>query len=224
MILADEVENQFSGHYKGFLVSQTNLLMSLDGIDGGHEAREADHGSQYCGDGPGLYNLRYPYAFTKYQKDDLAAPENTYSESKRTEIAQYADAVYYNDFVVSSIFGKFADKDALVIYLPDHGEAVYDNDTHMSGHVQEHPNRYMLEVPFLVYASPTWRAKHPDKWQAIQTATERPYMSDDLIHTLLDLLDICTPEYDATRSVVNPSYNEKRPRVVQGRNYDRSMK
>ena len=59
MILADEVENQFSGHYKGFLVSQTNLLMSLDGIDGGHEAREADHGSQYCGDGPGLYNLRY---------------------------------------------------------------------------------------------------------------------------------------------------------------------
>lgn len=172
----------------------------------------------------GLYYFRYPYIFTKYLKDDLAAPESSYSEDKRTEIAQYADAVYYNDFVVSSIFGKFADKDALVIYLPDHGEAVYDNDGYMSGHVQEHPNRYMLEVPFLVYASPSWRAKHTDKWQAIKAATERPYMTDDLIHTLLDVLDIRTPEYDPTKSVVNPAYKEKRPRIVQGRDYDRSMK
>ena len=172
----------------------------------------------------GLYYFRYPYIFTKYLKDDLAAPESSYSEDKRTEIAQYADAVYYNDFVVSSIFGKFADKDALVIYLPDHGEAVYDNDGYMSGHVQEHPNRYMLEVPFLVYASPSWRAKHTDKWQAIKAATERPYMTDDLIHTLLDVLDIRTPEYDPTKSVVNPAYKEKRPRIVQGRDYDQSMK
>ena len=174
--------------------------------------------------GHGLYYLRYPYAFTKYQKDDLAAPESTYSESKRTEIAQYADAIFYNDFIVSSIFGKFADKDALVIYLPDHGEAVYDNDTAMSGHVEEHPNRYMLEVPLIIYASPAWREHHPDKRQAIEAAVNRPYMTDDMIHTLLDLLDIRTPEFDPTRSIVNPAYNEKRPRIVQGQDYDRAMK
>ena len=172
----------------------------------------------------GLYYFRYPYLFTKYQKDDLAAPESTYSDAKRTEIAQYADAVFYNDFVVSSIFGKFADRDALVLYLPDHGEAVYDGDTAMSGHVEEHPNRYMLEVPFIIYASPAWRAKHPEKWAAIKAATGRPYMSDDLIHTLLDLLDIRTPEYDPKRSVVNPAYDAGRPRIVQGQDYDRTMK
>ena len=172
----------------------------------------------------GLYYQRYPYPFTKYLKDDLAAPESGYSEEKRTEIAQYADAVYYNDFIVSSLFGKFADKDALVIYLPDHGEAVYDNDSNVSGHIEEHPNRYMLEVPLVMYASPTWKKRHPEKWQAIQEAVNRPYMTDDMIHTLLDLLDIKTPEYDPTRSLVNAAYHEKRPRIVQGKDYDAAMK
>ena len=94
----------------------------------------------------------------------------------------------------------------------------------MSGHVEEHPNRYMLEVPMLIYASPSWREKHPDKWQAIQAAVDRPYMTDDMIHTLLDLLDIRTPEYAPARSLVNPAFNAQRPRIVQGKDYDRDMK
>ena len=174
--------------------------------------------------GHGLYYRRYPYLFTKFLKDDLAAPENTYSEEKRTEIAQYADAMFYNDFVVSSLIGKFQDKNALVIYLPDHGEAVYDGDSSVSGHVEEHPNRYMLEVPLLIYGSPAWRAAHPEKWQAILAATSRPYMTDDMIHTLLDLLDIRTPEFNPQKSLVNPAFDATRPRVVQGRDYDRAMK
>lgn len=174
--------------------------------------------------GHGLYYFRYPYLFTKFLKDDLPVPENGYDESKRTEIAQYENAIFYNDFVVSSLIGKFADKNALVIYLPDHGEAVYDNDSNMSGHVEEHPNRYMLEVPLIIYGSPAWRASHPQVWQQICAAVQRPYMTDDMIHTLLDLLGIRTPEYNATKSLINPAYNAHRARIVQGMDYDREMK
>ena len=114
--------------------------------------------------------------------------------------------------------------DALVVYLPDHGEAVYDNDSNMSGHVEEHPNRYMLEVPLIIYGSPAWRATHPEKWQQICAAVQRPYMTDDMIHTLLDLLNIRTPEYDASKSLVNAEFKVHRTRIIQGMDYDHAMK
>lgn len=174
--------------------------------------------------GHALYYLRYPYLFTKFLKDDLAAPENSYDDTKRTEIAQYANAIYYDDFVVSSLIGKFADRNALVIYLPDHGEEVYDQGSQLAGHVEEHPSRYMLEVPLIIYGSPAWRETHPEKWQQICAAVQKPYMTDDMIHTLLNLLDIRTPEYDATKSLIDPSYKMQRARIVQGRDYDRAMK
>ena len=94
----------------------------------------------------------------------------------------------------------------------------------MSGHVEEHPNRYMLEVPLIIYGSPAWRTTHPEKWQQICAAVQRPYMTDDMIHTLLDLLDIRTPEYDASKSLVNAEFKVHRTRIIQGMDYDHAMK
>lgn len=169
-----------------------------------------------------LYYLRFPYLFTKFRAEDIPAPQDGLSEEKRTEIAQYENALYYNDFVVSSIIGKFRDKDALVIYLPDHGEAVYDHG-YRSGHVEENPTQEMLEVPLIFWGSPSFRQNHPDKWAQLRAAVERPYMTDDMIHTLLDILDISTPEYDPAKSIVNQAFNDQRPRMVQGRDFDREI-
>lgn len=173
--------------------------------------------------GHGLYYMRFPYLFSKFTADDMPPPQDTLSLEKRTEIAQYENALFYNDFVVTSLMGKFADKDALVVYIPDHGEAVYDHGS-FSGHVEEHPTKETLEVPMIFWASPAYRAHHPEKWQALQAAVNRPYMTDDFIHTLLDLLDIRTPEYDAKKSVINPAFVPRPHRMVQGHDYDTEMK
>lgn len=171
-----------------------------------------------------LYYLRFPYIFTKFSLDDIPAPQNDLSEEKRTEIAQYENALFYNDFIVSSLMGKFQDKEALVIYLPDHGETIYDNGSNFAGHVEENPNRQQLEVPLVFWASPAYRQKHPEKWQAICAAVNRPYMTDDMIHTLLDILDIRTPEFNPAKSVINPAFAADRKRMVRGRDYDADMK
>ncbi|SFT47938.1 protein of unknown function [Selenomonas sp. GACV-9] len=171
-----------------------------------------------------LYYLRFPYIFTKFTKEDIPAPQNDLSEEKRTEIAQYENALFYNDFVVSSLIGKFQDKEALVIYLPDHGETIYDNGSSFAGHVEENPNRQQLEVPLVFWASPAYKQKHPEKWQAICAAVNRPYMTDDMIHTLLDILDIRTPEFNPAKSVINPAFVSSRKRIVRGRDYDAEMK
>jgi len=171
-----------------------------------------------------LYYLRFPYIFTKFSPDDIPAPQNDLPEEKRTEIAQYENALFYNDFIVSSLMGKFQDKEAIVIYLPDHGETIYDNGSNFAGHVEENPNRQQLEVPLVFWASPAYRQKHPEKWQAICAAVDRPYMTDDMIHTLLDILDIRTPEYNPAKSVINPAFATERKRIVRGRDYDAEMK
>lgn len=174
--------------------------------------------------GHSLYYLRFPYLFSKFTKDDIPAPQDVLSEEKRTEIAQYENALFYNDFVVSSLIGKFQDKEAMVIYLPDHGEMVYDDGSFLAGHVEENPTHQQLEVPLIFWASPKYKEKHPDTWQAICAAASRPYMTDDMIHTLLDILNIRTPEFDPAKSVINPAFDAGRPRMVRGRNYDTEMK
>lgn len=174
--------------------------------------------------GHSLYYMRYPYLFTKFTAEDIQGAQSGLSGEKRLELAQYANALYYNDYVVSGIFDKFRGENAIVIYLPDHGETIYDNGSNFAGHVEENPNAYTLEVPLIFWASDSFRASYPEKWASVKSAVMRPYMTDDMIHTILDLMDIRTPEFDASKSVIHADFNSGRKRVVMGRDYDGSMR
>ena len=171
--------------------------------------------------GHGLYYNRFPYSFSKFSKDDINLP---ITDGKKEIVAQYDNALYYNDYIVSSIIDKFRDSETLVIYVPDHGEAVYDEGEDMSGHIEENPTHHMIEIPVIMWASEKFRAKYPEKWEQIKKAADRPYMTDDMIHTVMDLADIKTAEFDPTRSIVNDKFNEQRPRIFDGMDYDAEIK
>lgn len=168
----------------------------------------------------GLYYNRFPYAFSKFSKDDVRLDVN---DEKKTIIAQYDNSIYYNDYIVSEIIKKFKDRETLVVYISDHGEAVYD-EQNFSGHIEENPSRHMIEIPLLMWASPAFKEKYPQKVAQIRCAADNPYMSDDMIHTFLDLMDIRTPEYEPQRSVVNGQYDITRKRIFNGRDYDAEIK
>lgn len=171
--------------------------------------------------GHGLYYNRFPYSFSKFNKDDITLP---ISDGKREIVAQYDNALYYNDYIVSSIIDKFRDSETLVIYVPDHGEAVYDEGEDMSGHIEENPTHHMIEIPVIIWASDKFKAKYPEKWSKIKAAVNRPYMTDDMIHTVMDIADIKTAEFDPTRSIINAKFNDKRPRIFDGMDYDKEIK
>ena len=164
---------------------------------------------------------RFPYIFTKFTKDDIQLDVN---EAQKEVIAQYDDALYYNDYIVSGIIGKYRElqEDSIVIYVPDHGEAVYDEGG-FTGHIEENPSRHMIEIPVIIWASDKFKELHPEKWAAIQQAVNRPYMTDDMIHTVLDIVDIQTSDYDATRSIINPNFDATRPRIFDNKDYDREI-
>lgn len=170
--------------------------------------------------GHGLYYNRYPYIFHKFREKDIRL---NIGEHEKEIVAQYDNALYYNDYIVTKIMDQFRNDEALVIYLPDHGEAVYDEQG-FAGHLEENPSRHMMEIPMVIWASDKFKANYPEKWQAIARAVDRPYMTDDMIHTILDLIDVKTEDFDASRSIVNDKFDSKRKRIFNELDYDTQIK
>ncbi|ORU00248.1 putative membrane-associated, metal-dependent hydrolase [Anaerovibrio sp. JC8] len=168
------------------------------------------------------YYNRYPYEFTKFTEASIKGDQ--YNDDQKQVIAQYDNALFYNDYIVSGIIDKFREinSDTIVIYLPDHGEAVYDEGG-VNGHIEENPSRHMIEVPLIMWASEKFKQNHPEKWALIQEAINNPYMTDDMIHTVLDIADIHTADFDPTKSIISQSFNRLRPRIFDDKDYDREI-
>lgn len=170
--------------------------------------------------GHGLYYNRYPYEFNKFTGKDIKL---NVTDHFKDIVAQYDNALYYNDYVVDEIIKRFKDDESIVIYVPDHAEAVYDEGS-VAGHIEENPNRHMIEIPVIVWASPKFKEKYPEKWEQIQEAADRPYMTDDMIHTILDLTDISTEDYRPEKSIINEDFDASRPRIFNDLNYDTQIR
>ena len=161
------------------------------------------------------YKSRYPAEFATFQAEEEDKP----SEKGRQMTAEYDNAVLYNDYIVDEIIQRFADKDAVVIYISDHGEEVFDG-REFAGHSDEGTeNRHMVEIPMLVWASEQFRQRRPDKFAAIKVADDRPYQTDDMIHTLLGLMDIKTTSYDETKNLFSANFDASRPRLYNEKPY-----
>ncbi|WP_258443215.1 phosphoethanolamine transferase [Helicobacter sp. 16-1353] len=165
----------------------------------------------------GAFKNRYPRAFDKFTKDDIKNPD--LSLEQRQIRAEYANAILYNDFIVSEIIKRFKDKNSLVFYFSDHGEEVYDFRD-FAGHTGSMVSRFMVEIPFLVFMSDEFIATYPNLSQKIQNAKNKPFMSDDFIHALLDVSGIKVGEFESSRSLFSDDFNQKRIRMVYDKNYD----
>lgn len=131
----------------------------------------------------------------------------------------------YNDFVVDSIISMFSNRNAIVMYFSDHGEEVY-NYRLQQGRTDLKTDdtraiRYQLDIPFLIYVSPLYASRHPQKVERIRKSVNRPFMTDNLPQVIFDLLGVHTRYYKPSRSVINEKYHPQKQRKLQvGKLYD----
>ena len=168
----------------------------------------------------GEYKKRYPKEYNVFNESDI---ESNFDTKRKLTIAEYDNAVLYNDFIVNEIIKRFEGKETLIIYISDHGEEVYDNRDYV-GHTEDNGSKYMIEIPMIVWGSKNFVERYPEKLQSIKMAIKHPYMTDDIIHSILDLLEIKTIDYDSSRSIFSPDFNEKRQRIYHGQDYDNELK
>ena len=117
---------------------------------------------------------------------------------------------------------RFEDKNAIVFYVPDHGEDVYENGSRFMGHG---PNGTMhqQEIPMLVWGSDSFKREYNDKWVAIGESAHKPFMTDNLIHAILDVISVRTNEYDCKADLFSKEYDVGRKRVYNNREYKKDL-
>lgn len=167
------------------------------------------------------YHFRFPETSTVYSGN--IEGKNTF-QSKI--INDYDNAVRHDSAIIASMIKSVKDLNACstVLYLSDHAEEVCEINNYF-GHAAQRPSRYMYEIPFVLWVSDLYKLNNPQKISEIRQYLKRKYMTDDLIHSVLDLLNIETENLQTSRSVFSPDFIP-RPRIVgeeNKRNYDRTI-
>lgn len=163
------------------------------------------------------YEKRYPNEFNIFHGD-----------SKEEEIiAEYDNSVLYNDYIVDSLlnitsaYSTLNNKITSVIYLSDHGENVYDEAGQVGHTYTGKLPKANVDIPFIVWFSDGFKKRHPLQLIETQNNIKKPYVTDDLFHSIIDINNIETPYLEAPRSLFNKDFNSKRKRIlVDNKNYD----
>lgn len=145
------------------------------------------------------FKRRYPASFARFTAADETGGVRDDAASRQIR-AEYDNAVLYDDHIVDAIIQRVEDQDALVIFLSDHGEEVNDVRD-LVGHGDE-SSAWQRDIPMIIWTSAKFRANHPEDVRRISAAKDHAWQSDEMIHTLLDLMKIRVPQYEKEKSLL----------------------
>lgn len=167
------------------------------------------------------YSDRSPHKRKVFKGKDYLETKPHLTDRERWILASYDNAVLYNDSVVDQIVRRFEQDDAIVIYVPDHGEEAFEGNLHFYCRMHSAEIDYRLahaefDIPFWMWCSKTFVRRHPDIFRQIKAARDRRFMTDALPHLLLYLGGISSPDYHEEYNLLSPQYDEQRPRLLKG--------
>ena len=167
------------------------------------------------------YRQRSPKDRKHFHADDYTERKPGLNARERGILADYDNAILYNDSIVDEIIRRFEQKEAIVIYVPDHGEECYEGNEHFicrlhSAEIDARLAHAEFDIPFWIWCSRKYARRHPQIVREIVGARNRRFMTDALPHLLLYLAGIHAPDYKAEYNLLSPDYNEMRPRILKG--------
>ena len=166
------------------------------------------------------YRQRSPRDRKHFHGDDYKELKPNLNARERQTLADYDNAILYNDSVVTEIVKKFENDDAIVIYVPDHGEECYEGDMHFfcrmhSARVDARLAHAEFDIPMWIWCSRKYIKHRPEVFREVVNSRNRRYMTDALPHLLLYLGGISCPYYKDRLNLLSPDYDESRPRILK---------
>lgn len=164
------------------------------------------------------FSERYPsdqVCFTPadYQRSDLTA-------DNLQVLADYDNAMRYNDTVIEGILSRMEQQEAIVVCLADHGERIFDYGTTKFGRsmaMTPECVRQLYEIPFWIWFTDKYRESHPDICQQVEDARQRPWTTAHLGQLMLYLAGIASRDYYRDEAnVLSPRFQPK-DRIVGGK-------
>jgi heptose-I-phosphate ethanolaminephosphotransferase len=163
------------------------------------------------------YDLRSPPDHNRFEGSEDAIDHELTALGRpawvRLKRDQYDDAMLYQDRVISTLLDSFREalgnRSGAWLYTSDHGEEV-GHTRNFTGHS---PDEAGQVVPMLLWKS---EAIDPDQRARIE---QRPYQSDVLDWTLLDLMHIRTAQAAPEHLVLRDSFMPRERRLHDGSVY-----
>jgi glucan phosphoethanolaminetransferase (alkaline phosphatase superfamily) len=161
---------------------------------------------------------RFPQGYGSFTTADYTFRPDL-DNSRKQIMADYDNATLFQDQNIATIIDRFRDDDTIIFFFSDHGEEIYDfrdqyGRTH--GAITSGNARCILQVPYFVWVSNTFRHHHPDKVSAIARAVNYPIRNTDLPHVLFDLAGIHTATFNPRLSWLNDNYDTHLQRPLYG--------
>ena len=166
------------------------------------------------------YKTRYKREQGRFWASSYEDKRPELTDKQRKMLSHYDNATLYNDSIVAQIVKRYSKKNAIVIYMPDHGEECYEGNRgficrNHSSNIDWPLAHYEFEIPFWIYCSQKYISLHRDIYRQIRKAKDKRFMTDALPHLLLYLAGIETPTYNAKYNILSPDYDEMRPRILK---------
>ncbi|WP_049628963.1 kdo(2)-lipid A phosphoethanolamine 7''-transferase [Cellvibrio sp. pealriver] len=115
-----------------------------------------------------LYSQRYTREFARFTPECMDIDDTC---SREQLVNSFDNTVLYVDHMLKTVFDKLRDKNALVFYVPDHGESIGEN-SHFHATPKELAPPEQFRVPFLVWTSDKFIAQ-PQNQQLIANLKKR---------------------------------------------------
>ena len=141
-------------------------------------------------------------------------------DHKEKVINEYDDSLRFLDENLAALIAlaESQKKNSFLLYLPDHGEALYEEENFV-GHTDLFPTAATAELPMFIWFSEEFGS--PELMAKVKQVRKQPFLSSDLPHLLMEIAGIKTPAFQQERSLLNSRYRKvKRTVSTSSVDYD----
>lgn len=147
--------------------------------------------------GPSYYK-RVPKRYKKFLPECATAEINKCSQQEI--INSYDNTILYTDTVLAQVIDYLESKSdqflTSMLYVSDHGESTGENGIYLHGLPYAIAPETQTRVPLIYWLSKDFQTEEEIDHECMTKATATKFSHDNLFHSLLELAEVDTSEYD----------------------------
>ena len=131
-----------------------------------------------------FYNAHFDQANEVFKP--LATNRVVRSNSEQKLSNSYDNTIVYSDWFWHQVINRLRHRNAILIYLSDHGESLGENGEYWHGK----DKREQRSAACFVWYSDEYAQRYPEKVNALKANKDRQWKTDFLFHSILDAADV----------------------------------
>lgn len=154
------------------------------------------------------YSHRHPREFDRWKPSLFGVHKPAYTNLKNKEAINnsYDNSILYTDWFLSQVIQRLkqAREESAMFYISDHGQTLYDGSCNLAFH--GHNTQYEFHVAALMWYSDRYAQHYPEKIDALKRHKDQALSTENVFHSMLDMVDIRYPDQHLERSFLSSQW------------------